>query len=157
MKKKMIFAVVLTMFSAAFALDRPAAAQTNTGITKSVTLTKAKPCVILTGLVQPKNFDTYTFHAAKGQTVITDPYYFGKEVGRKKDDEGISGFVIVKPDGEKWEDPQDVQFMVEKTGEYKVLVRPAYKHTTGKYSLKISVTDTIPSTIDDPRKPPTCH
>jgi hypothetical protein len=128
-----------------------------TGITKRVTLSKTKPCVILTGSVQPKNFDTYIFNAAKDQTIIAEPYFYGKETNRPKDDEqGLSGFVIVMPDGEKFEDPQDVQFSVENTGEYKVLVRPVYKRTTAKYALKISVTDKLPDTLDDLNKPPKC-
>jgi hypothetical protein len=128
-----------------------------TGITKRVTLSKTNQCVILTGSVQSKNFDTYIFSATKGQTVIADPYFYGKETNRPKDDEeGLSGFVIVMPGGEKFEDPQDVQFNVEKTGQYKVLVRPAYKRTTGRYALKLSVTDKLPATIDDPSKPPKC-
>lgn len=133
------------------------AAQVN-GITKSVTLSKTKQCVILTGSVQPKKFDTYIFQAAKGQIIIADPFFYGKETNRPKDDEqGLSGFVIVMPDGEKVEDPQDVQFNVEKGGEYKVLVRPAYKRTTGKYALKISVTDESPDTADELNKPPKCQ
>ena len=128
------------------------------GITKNVTLTKTTPCVVLTGAVQPKNFDTYIFHAAKGQTVVADTYYYGKETNRpKNDEEGVSGFVIVMPDGKKVEDPQDDQFTAEKTGVYKILVRPAYRRTTGKYAIKLSVTDALPPLSDDLGKPPKCH
>ena len=125
--------------------------------TKSVTLSKTKPCMVLTGSVQPKNFDTYIFRASKGQTIVANPYFYGKETNRPKNDEqGLSGFVIVQPNGEKFEDPQDVQFNAEQTGRYKVLVRPAYRRTTGRYALKISVTDGLPTGVDDTNKAPTC-
>jgi len=128
------------------------------GITKRVALSKTKPCVVLEGSVQPKKFDTYIFKARKGQTVIAGPYYYGEETDRPTDDEqGLSGFVIVMPNGEKSEDPQDDQFQADKSGEYKILVRPAYKRTTGKYALKISVTDKAPDTSDDLNAPPKCQ
>lgn len=157
LKKIILFGLLMTLGASLALAQAKTTSVKTTGITKSVTLSKTKQCVILTGSVQPKNFDTYIFQAAKGQTIIASPFYYGKETNRPKDDEqGLSGFVIVMPDGEKFEDPQDDQFQVEKTGKFKILVRPAYKRTTGKYALKISVTDNLPDTLDDPNKPPKC-
>ena len=134
-----------------------ATAQNKSGITKRVTLTKAKPCVILTGAVQPKNFDTYIFRASKNQTIVAEPFYYGRETNRSDDDEqGTSGFEFVSPDGESIADPQDVVFTTTRTGDYKILVRPAYRRTKAKYILKLSVTDKIPKISDDFDRPPTC-
>jgi hypothetical protein len=138
-------------------LFQTADAQTKKGITRRVALTKAKPCVILTGAVQPKNFDTYIFHAAKNQIIVAAPFYYGRETNRPATDEqGSSGFVIVLPDGESIADPQDVVFTAERTGDYKVLVRPTYRRTNAKYVLKLSVTGKMPETFDDFDNPPTC-
>ena len=133
-----------------------AAAQTK-GITKRVTLTKTKPCVLLIGAVQPKNFDTYVFRARKNQTIIAEPFYYGRQTNRPADDEqGSSGFEFIPPGGESVADPQDVVFYAEKTGVYKILVRPTYRRTKAKYVLKISVTDKMPTDSGDLNKPPTC-
>jgi hypothetical protein len=150
LKKTLILCMVMTIgASAALSQGKE---------TKSVTLSKMKPCMVLTGSVQPKHFDTYVFRARKGQTIVANPYFYGKETHRPKDDaQGLSGFVIIQPNGQKFEDPQDIQFAAEQTGRYKVLVRPAYKRATGKYALKISVTDRPPADIDDTNKAPTCR
>ncbi len=133
------------------------AAQTKQGITKRVALTNAKPCVILTGAVQPKNFDTYIFRARKGQTIVAAPFYYGRETNRPDDDEqGSSGFDFISPNGDSIVDPQDVIFEAARTGKYKILIRPAYRRTTGKYVLKLSVTNKTPKISDDLDKPPTC-
>ena len=159
MKIKCLFliALLLTVASIGSAQSKSGATSVNR-IIKRVALSKTKPCVILEGSVQPKNFDTYIFNARKGQTIIASPYYYGEETDRPADDEqGLSGFVIVLPNGEKSEDPQDDMFQAEKSGEYKILVRPAYKRTTGKYALKISITDKAPATSDDLNAPPKCQ
>jgi hypothetical protein len=133
-----------------------AMAQTKGGITKRVALSKTVPCVILKGAVQPKNFDTYVFRALKNQTIVAYPFYFGRETNRPADREGISGFVFVAPGGKRSEDPQDVFFKATRTGDYKILVRPAYRRTSAKYVLKISVTDETPTFTSDYPNAPTC-
>ncbi|MEP6903866.1 MAG: hypothetical protein ABJA66_19240 [Actinomycetota bacterium] len=133
------------------------AAQPKQVITRRVALTNAKPCMILTGAAQPKNFDTYIFRARKGQTIVAAPFYYGRETNRPDDDEqGSSGFDFVSPDGKSIVDPQDVIFEAVRTGEYKILIRPAYRRTTGKYVLKLSVTNKQPKISDNLDKPPTC-
>lgn len=159
MKIKCLFltALLLTVTSVSFAQSKSksGAALVN-GFTKRVALSKTKPCVVLNGSVQPKNFDTYIFSARTGQTVVASPFYYGEETDRPADDEqGLSGFVIVLPNGEQSEDPQDDQFTAEQTGEYKILVRPAYTRTDGKYALKISVTNKAPK-LSDPNEMPKC-
>ena len=159
MKIKCLFltALLLTVTSIGSAQSKSGATPVK-GITKRVALSITKPCVVLEGSVQPKNFDTYILKVRKGQTVIASPYYYGEETDRPADDEqGLSGFVIVMPNGEKSEDPQDDQFQAEKSGEYKILVRPAYTRTNAKYRLKISVTDKAPETFDDLNAPPKCQ
>ncbi len=155
--QKSIIAIVAVFTFAFFAAPALVIAQSG-GITKRVALTNAKPCVILTGAVQPKNFDTYIFRARKGQTIAAAPFYYGRETNRPSDDEqGSSGFDFVPPGGKSMVDPQDVIFTAMRTGDYKILIRPAYRRTTGKYALKLSVTNKTPKTFDDLDKPPTCR
>ncbi len=157
MKNKIIKIIVVISALICGANWQSATAQNKGGITKRVTLTKTKPCVILTGAVQPKNFDTYIFRAAKNQTIIAAPFYYGRETDRPEDDaQGSSGFDFISPDGKSIVDPQDVVFTATRTGNYKILVRPAYRRTNAKYVLKLSVTNKIPKTFDDFDKPPTC-
>ena len=156
LKKIILFGLLMTVGATLAFAQAKSTLNKTTGITKRITLSKTKPCVILTGSVQPKNFDTYIFRAVKGQTIIASPFYYGDETDRPEDDvQGLSGFVIVLPNGRKVEDPQDDQFQAEKTGEYKILVRPAYTRTTTKYALKISVTNKLPG-LSDPNEPPKC-
>lgn len=154
MKNNILKAIVagLILISGAAAQQPP-----KSRITKRVALSKAVPCVILTGAVQPKNFDTYVFRAAKNRIIVAHPFYYGRETNRRADDEGVSGFVFVSPDGKAMPDPQDVMFKATRAGEYKILVRPAYRRTTGKYVLKISVTDKLPALYDDFPNPPACR
>jgi len=157
MRNKIIKTIVVIWALICGANWQSATAQNKGGITKRVTLIKTKPCVILTGAVQPKNFDTYIFRAAKNQTIVAAPFYYGRETNRLADDEqGSSGFDFVSPDGKSISDPQDVIFTATRTGNYKILVRPAYRRTSAKYVLKLSVTDKKPKTFDDLNKPPTC-
>lgn len=147
----------LLMTALLLAVVSMGSAQSKSGITKRVALTKAKPCVVLQGSVQPKKFDTYIFSAKKGQMVVAGPFYYGDETDRPADDEqGVSGFVIVMPNGERSEDPQDDQFKAEQTGTYKLLVRPAYTRTVGKYAVKLSVTSKEPK-LSDPNEAPKCN
>src|SRR5260370_18184967 len=48
--------------------------------------------------------DTYIFHALKGQTISGDVVWQGKRVGRA-DDQGLSGFIFIEPDGTSHKDP----------------------------------------------------
>lgn len=154
MKSKSILAILFLVIGGAFGI---ASAQSS-GITKRVTLTNAKPCMILTGAVQTKNFDTYIFRALKGQTIIAAPFYYGSETNRPATDEqGTSGFDFIAPGGKSISDPQDVIFEATLTGDYKILIRPAYQRTNAKYVLKLSVTNKQPETFDDLDKPPTCR
>lgn len=157
MQNKIIKTIAVILLLVCGANWQPATAQTKRGIVRRVTLTKTKPCVILTGAVQPKNFDTYIFRAAKNQIIIAEPFYYGSEIDRPEDDEqGSSGFDFIAPNGEMSVDPQDVIFTAERTGEYKISVRPAYRRNDPKYVLKISVTDKMPKTSDAFGKPPIC-
>jgi hypothetical protein len=155
---KTIAAIIIIFVLSGF--SHRAFAQTNTGITKRVTLTKTKPCLILTGAVQSKNFDTYIFQARKGQTIIADPFYYGRETNRpKSDEEGSSGFEFIPPKGERMVDPQDIVFEAEQTGEYKIRVKPTYRRTSAKYVLKLIVKDKISDRDSEltSGKAPTCN
>jgi len=63
--------------------------------------------------------DTYIFRARKGQTISGDVVWQGKRVGRA-DDQGLSGFIFVEPDGTSYKDPQDFYFVAKTTGRLSV-------------------------------------
>ena len=82
--------------------------------------------------------DTYIFRARKGQTISGDVVWQGKRVGRA-DDQGLSGFIFVEPDGTSYKDPQDFYFVAKTTGDYRVVVRAPYRMTNYKYRFELSI------------------
>lgn len=83
--------------------------------------------------------DTYIFQARKGQTISGDVVWQGERTGRA-DDQGLSGFIFVEPDGTAHKDPQDFYFEARATGDYKVVVRAPYRMTNYKYRFELSIT-----------------
>jgi hypothetical protein len=82
--------------------------------------------------------DTYIFHVVKGQTISGDVVWQGKRVGRA-DDQGLSGFIFIEPDGTSYKDPQDFYFVAKATGDYRVVVRAPYRMTNYKYRFELSI------------------
>jgi hypothetical protein len=82
--------------------------------------------------------DTYIFHADKGQTISGELVWQGKRAGRA-DDQGLSGFIFIEPDGTSHKDPQDFYFVAKTTGDYRVVVRASYRMTNYRYRFELSV------------------
>jgi len=82
--------------------------------------------------------DTYIFHARKGQTISGDVVWQGERAVRA-DDQGLSGFIFVEPDGTSHKDPQDFYFEAKATGDYKVVVRAPYRMSNYKYRFELSI------------------
>ena len=121
-------------------LSAHAAGQDRGGVSRRVRFPARRACTILRGTVQPPRRDTYTFHARKGQVIVTDVFYHGNTIKRRGDDEyGSSDFIFVYANGERVEDAQDVVFSATQTGEYRVIVRPTRRRTNPRYTLKISL------------------
>ena len=128
-------------------LSANAEGQDRAGLSRRVRFTTRRACTILRGSVQPPRKDTYTFHARKGQLIVTDVFYHGNTIKRStEDEEGSSDFIFVYPDGQRIEDAQDVVFSATQTGDYRVIVRPTGRRTNPRYTLKISL---HPSTWTD--------
>ena len=114
--------------------------QARGGLSRRVRFPARRACTILRGSVQPPRKDTYTFHARRGQLIVTDVFYHGSTIKRPGDDEeGSSDFIFVYADGQRVEDAQDVVFSATQTGEYGVIVRPTRRRTNPRYTLKISL------------------
>ncbi len=71
MKIKCLFltALLLTVTSTGSAQSKSGATPVK-GIIKLVALSKTKPCVVLEGSVQPKNFDTYILKCGKDKPLL---------------------------------------------------------------------------------------
>ena len=82
--------------------------------------------------------DTYIFHADKGQTISGDVVWQGDRFGNP-DDQGLSGFIFIEPDGTSHEDPQDFFFPAKATGDYRVVVRAPYRMTNYRYKFELSI------------------
>jgi hypothetical protein len=121
-------------------LSANAGGQDRGGLLRRVRFPARRACTILRGSVQPPRRDTYTFHARKGQVIVTDVFYHGNTIKRRGDDEeGSSDFIFVHADGQRIEDAQDVVFSATQTGDHRVIVRPTRRRTNPRYTLKISV------------------
>jgi hypothetical protein len=83
--------------------------------------------------------DTYIFHARKGQTIIALVTWNGDRADGKNNEEGLSGFTFVKPNGESFVDPQDDRFTATSTGDYKVIVAQPYQLTSPKYTFELTI------------------
>lgn len=83
--------------------------------------------------------DTYVFHARKGQTIIAYVTWNGDRADGKNNEQGLSGFTFVKPNGESIVDPQDDQFTATSTGDYQVIIAQPYQLTSPRYTFKLTI------------------
>lgn len=121
-------------------LSAHAEGQDRGGLSRRVRFPARRACTILRGSLQPPRKDTYTFHARRGQLIVTDVFYHGSTIKRSaEDEEGSSDFIFVYADGQRVEDAQDVVFSATQTGDYRVIVRPTTRRTSPRYTLKISL------------------
>lgn len=112
-------AISLTVFSTS-ALQK-VNAQQRQGITRRVQFAPGASSFVINGSVTLGNQDTYIFRANKGQEIIADITWKGERVDRS-DDQGLSGFTFITPDGQSYEHPQNDTFEATVTGDYKIII-----------------------------------
>lgn len=115
----------------------PVAAQTS-GITRRVQFRRGTSSTIINGSVPFGKKDTYIFRASRGQEITTDLNWLGERVDNTED-EGLSGFIFIEPDGETYEDPQNIYFKAKSTGDYKVVVRQPYRMSSPRYRFELTI------------------
>lgn len=115
----------------------PVAAQTN-GITRRVQLPRGRSSTVINGSVPFGKKDTYIFRATRGKKIITDVTWVGERV-ESVEDQGLSGFIFIAPNGQAFEDPQDIYFDATSTGDYKLVVRQPYRMTNPRYRFELTI------------------
>lgn len=115
------------------------AAQPQTGVNRRVQFARGRSSTTIKGAVPLGKKDIYTFRARKGQTIITEITWEGDRVGADNDDEGLSGFTFVWPNGEVMEHPQNIYFEATSTGDYRVVVAQPYKLSNSRYTFKLTI------------------
>lgn len=116
----------------------PVAAQSRRGVTRHVQFARGSTSTTINGSVVLGNKDTYIFRARQGQTIIADVTWLGTRVDNVED-QGLSGFTFIAPNGQSYEDPQDGTFSATATGDYKVVVAQPYRMTSPRYTFKLSI------------------
>ncbi|HEY9849470.1 MAG TPA: hypothetical protein V6D28_08430 [Leptolyngbyaceae cyanobacterium] len=115
----------------------PVAAQTS-GITRRVQFARGRSSTTINGSVPLGKRDTYIFRANRGQEITTDVTWLGERVDNVED-QGLSGFIFIEPDGETYEDPQNIYFEAKSTGDYKVIVRQPYRISSPRYRFELTI------------------
>ena len=125
----LLFAISLLIFI----LVHDANAQ---GVAKRVQFAKGRTSTTIKGSVRAGKRDTYTFRAKENQAINVDVKWLG---AREGNDEQLSGFIFVHPDGTEEEDPQDSYFVAGSTGDYKVIIRTKSRRSATAYVFKLTV------------------
>ena len=115
----------------------PVAAQSN-GITRRVQFARGTSSTTINGAVPFGKRDTYIFRASRGQKITTDVTWLGERVDNVED-QGLSGFIFIAPNGQSYEDPQDIYFDATSTGDYKVVVRQPYRMSSPRYRFELTI------------------
>lgn len=113
-------------------------AQQRRGITRRVQFAPGASSFVINGSVTLGNQDTYIFRANKGQEIIVDVTWKGERVDRTED-QGLSGFTFITPDGQSYEHPQNDTFAATATGDYKVVIAQAYRLSNPRYTFKLTI------------------
>ena len=113
-------------------------AQQRRGITRRVQFAPGASSFVINGAVTLGNQDAYIFRANKGQEIIVDITWKGERVDRS-DDQGLSGFTFITPDGQSYEHPQNDTFAATTTGDYKVVIAQPYRLSNPRYTFKLTI------------------
>jgi hypothetical protein len=113
-------------------------AQQRRGVTRRVQFAPGASSSIINGSVTLGNQDTYIFRTNKGQEIIVDITWKGERVERTED-QGLSGFTFITPDGQSYEDPQNDTFAATATGDYKVVIAQPYRLSNPRYTFKLTI------------------
>lgn len=130
------FGFSLTVFAASFFVK--VAAQSATGVTQRVQFEKGRFSTIIKGSVDLGNKDTYIFRARQGQEILMDVVWEGTPIDQNEE-QGLSGFSFVQPDGTIFEDPQDGYFNAVSTGDYRVIIAQPYRLSSPGYTFKLTI------------------
>ncbi|GET36417.1 hypothetical protein [Microseira wollei] len=130
------FGISLAVFAASSFL--PVSAQLQTGVTQRVQFEQGRFSTIIKGTVTPGNKDTYIFRARQGQEIIMDVVWEGTPVD-ENEEQGLSGFSFVQPDGKIFADPQDGYFNAASTGDYRVIIAQPYRLSSPGYTFKLTI------------------
>lgn len=112
--------------------------ESQTKVNRRVQFAPGSSSIVIKGSVPLGSKDTYVFRARKGQTIITDIRWAGSRVGGENE-EGLSGFTFIWPNGKSLPDPQDIYFKATSTGEYRVVIAQPYRLTSSKYTFKLTI------------------
>ncbi|MFB2968169.1 hypothetical protein ACE1CD_04300 [Aerosakkonema sp. BLCC-F183] len=130
------FGIGLAIFSASSLIS--VAAQSVRGVTRRVQFPRGTSSTTINGSVILGNKDTYIFRARQGQTIIADVTWRGTRVDNVED-QGLSGFTFILPNGESYEDPQNDTFIATVTGDYQVVIRQPYLMSSPRYTFKLTI------------------
>lgn len=113
-------------------------AQAQTAVSRQIQFRRGTSSTTLKGSVVLGKRDVYTFRARKGQTIILDLDWQGERVG-SENEEGLSGFTFVQPNGESMEHPQNNYFLASSTGTFRIIVAQPYRLTSPRYTLRLEI------------------
>jgi hypothetical protein len=128
--------ISLTVFAASSLVK--VAAQSATGVTQRVQFERGRFSTIIKGTVAPGNKDTYIFRARQGQEIIMDVVWEGTPVD-DNEEQGLSGFTFIQPDGKSFENPQNAYFNAASTGDYRVIIAQPYRLSSPAYTFKLTI------------------
>lgn len=115
-------------------------AQSRRGVTRRVQFARGSYSTIINGAVELGSKDTYIFRARQDQEIIMDVVWTGTPVD-SIDDQGLSGFSFVSPDGTSIDNPQDGYFTASSTGDYRVIIAQPYRLSNPRYTFKLTIRD----------------
>jgi hypothetical protein len=116
----------------------PVSAQSRTGVTQRVQFERGRFSTMIKGSVQPGNKDTYIFRVRQGQEIIVDVVWDGTPAD-ENEEQGLSGFTFIQPDGNSFENPQDGYFNAASTGDYRAIIAQPYRLSSPGYTFKLTI------------------
>lgn len=114
-------------------------AQQGRGVNRRVQFAPGASSSVINGSVTLGNQDTYIFRANKGQQIITDITWKGERADGSNEEQGLSGFTFITPDGKSYDQPQDSTFEATVTGDYKVIIAQPYRLSNPRYTFRLSI------------------
>ena len=118
----LMFAVSVILYSSVFA-------QT----VRRVAFSKGRARLVFSDSAPPGEPDNYVIRLKRGQRCRIEVEWKGADV----DDEGqgLSGYTIVYPSGERVVDPQDDALQAKSDGDFRIVVAPAARKTNYRYRI----------------------
>ncbi len=105
------------------------------GQTKRVQFAKNSKKVVFNDSAPRGEKDVYTISLRKNQAIDVYVRWAGEDLTIPPNEQGISGFTIVYPNGKQLVDPQDTYIRAERAGEYKIIVSTPNRRTSYRYKI----------------------